>query len=52
MKTWLLEVTATVDDEEATDEKESEIRRALESIDPSIAIIIVENILSGPEDAE
>ena len=49
MKTWLFEITASVDDDEATDEKESEIRRALESIDPSIAIIIVENTLSGPE---
>lgn len=49
MKTWLFEVTATVDDDEATDEKESQIRKALESIDSSIAIIQVENTLSGPE---
>jgi hypothetical protein len=47
---FLFEVSAKVDDDEVDTEekmvaKEKEIRRVIESIDPSIAILVVENTL-------
>ena len=42
--TYLLEVTVEIDDDEISLEKVKEIRRAIESLDPSVGVFLVENI--------
>lgn len=44
MKEILIEVVATIDDDEDTKKKIKEIRRTIEEIDPSVAVFEVQNI--------
>lgn len=48
MKTYTLEITVDVDDDEVTDRdsemhKRKQIRQAIEGIDPSVGVFTIEN---------